>query len=122
MRLPTFGFLLGVLIALPLLVISTGCGLKTTMPGKSFQGPLPAMTAEETDLAANLKRHVQKIAGDLGEHNLDHPDALEAAAKYVEAEFVKLGFEPGRQEYDVGGKAVRNIDATVAGASKPDEI
>src|SRR5438093_12793423 len=39
------------------------------MPLKSFAGPLPPLTAEQIRLRDELRAHVEKLAGDIGERN-----------------------------------------------------
>ena len=121
MKPPVFIFTLFAGFAI-LAALTGGCGVKTKMPGTSFSGPLPELTADETDLSRRLKTHVEKLAGEIGERNVFHPDALEAAATYVEQSLIGLGYEIGRQPYDAHGVTVRNIDATLPGVSRPDEI
>ena len=96
--------------------------MKINMPGKSFKGELPPLTAAETEIAAQLKAHVQMLAGEIGERNFWHYEELERAAKYVEGAFRKLGVEPARQEYVAYKKNFANIDITVPGTTRPDEI
>ena len=93
------------------------------MPGEPHRGALPPLTAEETALAASLKRHIAAIAA--REHNVAHYDELEKVARYLEATLVSLGYAVGRQEFPADGKTVRNIDATIepaAPASDPEVI
>jgi hypothetical protein len=108
------------------LVITTllvgGCGVKTKMPGKSFAGPLPPLTPDEIEISNRLRDHVQMLAGDIGERNVYKPQALEAAAQYVEQSLTDLGFAYGRQEYPARGLTVRNIDTTQQGTTRADEI
>jgi hypothetical protein len=80
------------------------------VPGTAHQGPLPAMTAEERDLAARLRTHVTAIAS--VPHNVEHYAALERAAQYIERALQGQGYPINRQIFDVGGRAVRNIEAT----------
>ena len=81
-------------------------------PGTSYQGPLPPLTAEERALAARpSRRHIETIAA--REHNIAHYDELEKVARYLEATLASYGYTAGRQEYVVGGKTVRNIDAAI---------
>jgi Zn-dependent M28 family amino/carboxypeptidase len=106
------------------LLCAGGC-VRIHMPGKSFSGPLPPMTAQQSDLSARLRGHVQVLGGDIGERNVFTPEKLEQAAKYVESAFEKLGYETGRQEYDVsagGAGRVRNIDVNVPGTTRADQI
>jgi Zn-dependent M28 family amino/carboxypeptidase len=101
-----------------------GC-VKIHMPGKTFAGPLPPLSAEQAQLSARLRGHVQVLGGDIGERNVYHPQALEAAAAYIEGQFANLGYQTGRQEYEVEGVRVRNIDVNipgVPGAARADEI
>ena len=95
----------------------------TSVPGTSYQGALPPLTAEERALAATLKGHIEAIAA--REHNIAHYDELEKAARYLEAALSSYGYTAGRQEYVVGGKTVRNIDAVIepqTGIADPDVI
>src|SRR6185312_11134799 len=91
--------------------------------GQSYQGALPPLTAEERALAGTLMRHIETIA--TREHNVAHYDELEKAARHLEATLSSYGYTSGRQEYVVGGKTVRNIDAVIepqAGIADPDVI
>lgn len=86
-----------------------------SLPGKSHTGPLPPLTAEETQIAANLRRHVAAVAS--REHNLFTPAALEDAARYIESELGALGYTAEAHPYDTPGGRVRNIEVRIAGAS-----
>jgi Zn-dependent M28 family amino/carboxypeptidase len=90
--------------------------MPAAMPGKSFGGSLPPLTDAERQLGDRLKAHVRMIGGTIGERNVWKYDKLEAAAAYIEGELKKLGYDPGRQPYEAGGKTVRNIDATLPGS------
>lgn len=99
-----------VLIALAVIVYG-GAYFLTNMPGVSHVGPQPPATAEEQALAQTLRRHVEALAA--SERNLAHYDGLEAAARYIETTLRSYGYEVGAQAYEVEGKSVRNIDATI---------
>ena len=95
----------------------------TTVPGRSHQGALPALTAEERALAAALKGHIETIAARA--HNVAHYDELEKAARYLETTLGSIGYTTGRQEYVVDGRTVRNIDAVIepqGGVADPEVI
>lgn len=85
------------------------------MPGRSFEGALPALTGAQADLADRLKRHVDALAGDIGERNLARYPALVRAADYIEASFVSAGLTPHSQAFSVRGKTVRNIEVEIPG-------
>lgn len=76
-------------------------------PLYGHRGTLPAATGEERDLAGRLNAHVVAVAS--VPHNTDHPQALEAAARYIEQRLAALGYSPDRQEFDAAGQKVRNI-------------
>jgi hypothetical protein len=84
----------------------------TAMPGASWRDPLPAATAEESELAQRLRQHVEAVARH--EHNLDQPEALEQAARYIEATLRGYGYTVQPQEYVVDGHTVRNLEAVAA--------
>lgn len=104
-----------------LALLGGGC-VKVHMPGKSFKGPLPPLTAEQAELSSRLRGHVQMLGGDIGERNVYKPEKLEYAAQYVEHVFGKLGYETGKQEYEAERVRVRNIDVNVPGTTRADEI
>ena len=89
------------------------------LPGKSYSAPLEPLTAIETEIAANLRRHVTAVASE--EHNLFKPSALEAAARYIERELAAMGYAPVPQPYDTHAGRVRNIEAALPG-SDPETI
>lgn len=87
------------------------------LPGRSYSGSLPALTADERTLAANLKTHIEAIAA--REHNIDTYDDLEKAARYIERVLTAYGYAPAPQEFTARAKRVRNIE-TVIEAATPD--
>ena len=60
------------------------------------------------DLQVALEGHIRAVASQ--PHNLQHPDALEAAAYYIENQIRACGRTPVLQQFDVDGVAVRNIE------------
>jgi Zn-dependent M28 family amino/carboxypeptidase len=91
-------------------------------PGRSFKGTLPAPTDDETELASRLREHVEMLAGTIGERNVYHPANLLVAAEYIERTFIGYGHAPVSLFYTVHGQEVRNIEATIPGTAKPNEI
>ncbi len=90
--------------AWPLLaaVALTGC-VTLNLPGRSFEGPLPPATAQQVELQDRIRAHVRTLAGTIGERNLRRPDALEAAARYIERTLEAGGYDVAEQRYDVAG-------------------
>jgi hypothetical protein len=83
------------------------------MPGRSQSGALPPLTASDRVLAERLRQHVTAIAA--REHNLDHPTALEGAARYIEQTLATYGHDVKRQPLAALHDAVRNIEIEIAG-------
>ncbi len=96
--------------------------LNTRMPGVSHQGASPPLTAVEQKLVKGVRRHVETLAGRIGERNMHHYDALLAADRYIEGELNSAGFEVTGEDYRVYRWPVRNLIATLQGADRPDEI
>ena len=89
----------------------------TSVPGVPHTGPLPALADAEAATGARLAAHIRAIAS--RPHNIEHYDELEKAARYIERELAALGYEPVPQTFEVNGRAVRNIEATIEPA-RPD--
>jgi len=97
-----------------LLVATLGAGTYMfSMPGTSYSGPLPPLTPQEAEIAGNLRRHVIAVAS--REHNMLHPAALEAAARYIEETLASFGYDVKPQPYEAEGGRVRNIEASAQG-------
>lgn len=92
------------------------------MPGRSHRGPLPPVTAQERKVQDNLQRHVEALAGAIGERNLWRYDGLERAANYIESALRGLGDQVVAQTFHAEGKPVRNLEVERRGTSDPDRI
>src|SRR6185436_10702678 len=99
-----------ILILLPIGAVAFGAWYALAVPGTAHEGPLPAVTTEERDLAARLRTHVTAIAS--VPHNIKHYAALERSAQYIERVLQEQGYPINRQIFDVAGQVVRNIEAT----------
>lgn len=98
------------------------------MPGSSHRGPLPPLTDAQRTLADELRRDVVALAGGPGEHALTgyrstfFPRQLAAAAAYIDAQLEAAGFEHRREVFVERGSPAPNIEVTVRGTIRPDEI
>ena len=86
---------------LPIAAIAFGAWYALAVPGTAHEGPLPAATAEERDIATRLRTHVTAIAS--VPHNVKHYAALERAAQYIERALQEQGYPINRQAFDVAG-------------------
>jgi Zn-dependent M28 family amino/carboxypeptidase len=107
-------FIVG-LLALPIVLVVLYGRYLLVVPGHSYDGPLAAPTTQERALAERLKAHVATIAK--APHNIQYPEALEAAARYIERELERMGYAINRQEFTVNGVKVRNIEAVLEPAT-----
>lgn len=73
-------------------------------------------------LAVRLRDHVEYLAGELGERSVRRPAILEAAATYIETQWTTQGFEPVGQRYRTHQVECRNVEVTIPGRERPDEI
>jgi Zn-dependent M28 family amino/carboxypeptidase len=69
-----------------------------------------------------LRRHVERLAGDIGERNVFVPHALRLAAGYVEDEWREHRYAVKRLDYDVFGIRCANLVATREGSANQTEI
>jgi Zn-dependent M28 family amino/carboxypeptidase len=92
------------------------------MPGRSFTGPLPPLTRDQLELQTNLSRHVRVLAGDIGERSTRRYEATQRASQYVEGVLRQLGYDVRVQEFPLGGGTQRNLEATLRGSERTDEI
>jgi hypothetical protein len=103
-----------VLLVLAAAGIALICAM-TLMPGTSYRGPLPALTAEEEQLKAELMRDVQRLGGEIGERNVNFPTELAEAADFIEQSFAATGLRTRRDTYHVGDLPCHNIEAELPG-------
>ncbi len=85
------------------------------MPGKSYRGALPPLSAAQAALATRLESDVTSLAGDIGERNLFQHQSLQRAARHIAESFTASGHEIVFQEFIVRGQTVRNVEAIIPG-------
>jgi Zn-dependent M28 family amino/carboxypeptidase len=92
------------------------------MPGRAFAGPLPPLTSDQHALRERLRRQVQRLAGDIGERSQAKRAGAVRAAAYLQGELNLMGYTVATQEYDAHGERWRNLEATLRGSVRADEI
>ena len=80
------------------------------------------MNTEEQALMQRLRIHVEQLAAAIGERNIFHPVALQAAASYIEHEWEQQGYAVNRLPYEVSGIRCLNLEATRRGGVREREI
>jgi Zn-dependent M28 family amino/carboxypeptidase len=86
------------------------------MPGRNVSS---AVTLGESEIAlrAELKADVEKLAGKIGERNMNRYPRLLAAGEFIEASLTSAGLTPRRDSYELRGRACHNIEVEIRGAT-----
>lgn len=92
------------------------------MPGASHHGPLPPLTPAQRTLADELRRDVDRLAGELGGRSLFFPRRLSQAALYLDESLSSIGYATQSYTYAARGTTCPNIAVEVAGTTAPHEI
>ena len=81
------------------------------------------LTAQENTVTTNaIKQHVYKLAKDIGERNTSHPQALHQAEGYIKKTWQTMGYTVQSQTYEVNGVHSANLEVTIPGSQKAEEI
>lgn len=73
-------------------------------------------------LQQNLQRHVYHLADEIGERNLQHPEALHAAEAYISQCWQRQGYTVERQAYLEKHIECANLEVTRHGDSRTEQI
>ena len=84
------------------------------MPGKNISAAVPLSPAEVA-LREELRADVQKLAGEIGERNMEHYSQLNAAVDFIEDSFSRAGLRPRRDTYEIREQACHNIETEIRG-------
>jgi hypothetical protein len=92
------------------------------MPGKSYSGALPPLDGDGRALADELRLHVESLAGEVGERNVQRPRGLHAAADRIDDALRAAGLSTARQTVTVAGVPCDNVEAEVAGGDRARDV
>jgi len=92
------------------------------MPGTSFRGLLPALTAQERRSAGLLAHHVRALADDIGPRNIWTPPSMTAAVSYLEKALSGMAYTVRTQEFSAFNVSSRNLEVEISGKRRPEEI
>jgi Peptidase family M28 len=111
------------ILGIILLILSIwGYKIMIAMPGNSYNGDLPPLTAKELALRDEMTRDVNKLAGEIGERNYIKYEQLNQAADFIHSSFQAMAYEVKRQTYQVNKQDFSNIEVEIKGKKFPDEI
>jgi Zn-dependent M28 family amino/carboxypeptidase len=88
----------------------------TQMPLRSYKGSLQPLSVEESQLATNLAAHVKYLSETIGERSLSRAGSLQEVTDYLRDTLKQAGYVSTEQTYSVEGRAVSNIEASLAGS------
>ncbi len=92
------------------------------MPGKSYGGSMPPLTQQEATLEKVLQQEVEKLSGEIGEHNYSQYQNLVAAVNFLEASLAASGYQVQQQGYQVTNQTFYNLEVEIKGTNRSDEI
>jgi hypothetical protein len=110
-----------VAILFVLVVLSLGT-MMTVMPGNRLQGAPGPLNELETELAEQLKQHVEALALDIGPRSSRLPDKLLAASDYIEQRLHREGLQCEMQPYVSRGLPANNLVVDLKGSRKPEDV
>jgi peptidase M28-like protein len=113
---------LALLASLIALIAVISYGWLIHMPGRSYSGKFLPLRAAEQRCRDELKRHVEMLAGEIGERHLLEPAQLSAAAEYLRADLSASGYEVHRQAFQVNSQECYNLEVELPGTVRPEEI
>jgi Zn-dependent M28 family amino/carboxypeptidase len=73
----------------------------------------------DSETAVRIRRHVECLAGEIGERNVFRPAALSTAREYIAAEWRKQGYHVSQQWYEAAGQSCANLEAARPGSTWP---
>lgn len=77
---------------------------------------------KHNEIVSSLRQHVFKLAEDIGERNIYHPQALHDAERYIKETWQAMGYEVHTQAYEVNGVRSANLEIKIPGSNKANEI
>ncbi len=81
-----------------------------------------ARRREIADLQDRLMPHVRVLGGRIGERHLGRPEALGAAAEYIQRSWSEQGFTVREERFAVEGRPCANLVVEHRGSARPDEL
>ncbi|MBL8858938.1 MAG: M28 family peptidase [Planctomycetes bacterium] len=94
----------------------------TQMPGQPALSASGAMTEDETTVADRLTNHVDSLAREIGARGPGAPGKYADAASYIGTMLKRAGLQVREIPFESKGLQARNIEATLQGTRKKDEI
>lgn len=109
-----------------MLALAALWGVSIRMPGASHSGELPPLTESESLSSARMRSTVSWLADTIGERSMGRRNTLERTSRFIVDSLRALGYVVAEHRYPVAlgavGREATNVEATLTGRSRPDEI
>lgn len=112
-----FSILMGLLAILG----SWAWGTMGHMPGHSFRGSLPPLTAQELQIKSSLQTTLEQLET-IGPKNAGAYEALEETRTWFIRELEHMGYTVYSQDYKIGDRTFANLVVEQTGQTQPTEI
>src|SRR5215469_14329314 len=88
----------------------------TQMPLRSYVGPLPPMTAEQSEIRSRLSSGVNYLSVTVGDRSMERAGSLQRTTAYIRENLQLAGYTVSDLPYQVGGQQVSNLEAILVGS------
>jgi hypothetical protein len=109
-------FLCTAAFALVLLTVLVWLLRMTQMPLRSYKGPLPQLSPEQSELADRLSADMTYLSVTIGERCVSRAGSLEATAEYLGFNLRQAGYAASDHKYSAAGQEVSNVEASLPGS------
>lgn len=79
------------------------------------------MSADRDQIEANLRTHVDRLAGLIGVRSLKKPKSIQATIGYIESVWSEIGYEIERESFDALGDEATNLIVKKSGGKRASE-
>ncbi|GAA4467459.1 M28 family metallopeptidase [Novipirellula rosea] len=80
------------------------------------------MNIDREPIEANLRLHVDRLAGLIGPRTLQKPKTIQATIGYIQTQWQEMGYTVDRESYDAEGDEATNLIVEQPGTKRADEI
>lgn len=80
------------------------------------------MIGDRDTIEANLRLHVDRLAGLIGPRTLSNPKTIQATIGYIEGQWSEMGYSSEQACYDADGDEATNLIVETSGSKRADEI
>tara|TARA_R110002073_G_scaffold67806_3_gene168620 strand:- start:1188 stop:2075 length:888 start_codon:yes stop_codon:yes gene_type:complete len=80
------------------------------------------MNIDREPIEANLRLHVDRLAGLIGPRTLQKPKTIQATIGYIQSQWQEIGYTIQRETYDAEGNEATNLIVEQPGTKRAEEI